>query len=53
MDWKGIRVRATTSFDVALAGPRFQTVLAYDHPFAMRVIDERGATVAVALVNDL
>jgi hypothetical protein len=53
MDWKGIRVRATTSFDVELAGPRFQTVLAYDHPFAMRVIDERGATVAVALVNDL
>lgn len=53
MDWKGIRVRATTSFGVTLAGPKFETVLAYDHPFALRVVDERGATVAVAVVNDL
>ncbi|HWT06246.1 MAG TPA: serpin family protein [Xanthomonadales bacterium] len=53
MDWKGIHVSATTSFSITLSGPRFAAVLAYDHPFAMRVIDERGTTVAIALVNDL
>jgi hypothetical protein len=52
-DWKGIRVRATTVVDVVLGGPRFGAVLAYDHPFALRVIDDRGVTVAVAIVNDL
>jgi hypothetical protein len=53
MDWKGIRVRATTIFGVTLAGPQFEAVLAYDRPFALRVVDQRGATVAVAIVNDL
>jgi serine protease inhibitor len=53
MDWKGIRVRATTIVDTPLAGPKFEAVVAYDHPFALRVVDERGATVAIALVNDL
>jgi hypothetical protein len=53
MDWKGIRVHATTIVDTPLAGPKFEAVVAYDHPFALRVVDERGATVAIALVNDL
>lgn|GEM_PF-2890763 len=53
MDWMGIRVRATTIVDVPLSGPKFEAVVAYDHPFALRVVDDRGTTVAVALVNDL
>lgn len=53
MDWKGIRVRATTIVDTPLGVPPSEAVVAYDHPFALRVVDERGTTVAIALVNDL
>lgn len=53
IDWRGIRVRATTEMSVPLSGPIYEAVLVYDRPFAMRVVDERGTTVAVALVNDL
>jgi len=53
LDENGIRVRATTMFDIPLGVPRSKLHLTYDRPFAMRVVDAGGTTVAVAIVNDL
>ena len=53
LDENGIRVRATTMFDIPLGVPRMEWHLTYDRPFAMRVVDPDGVTVAVAIVNDL
>ncbi len=53
LDENGIRVRATTEFDIPLGVPRMEWHLTYDRPFAIRVVDAGGTTVAIAVVNDL
>jgi hypothetical protein len=53
VDETGVGVRATTVADAILGAPRVETTVVFDRPFALEVVDNHRAVVAIGVINDL
>lgn len=53
LDFGGISVKAGTVMDIILGNPRFRHHFRFDHPFAFRVVNDEGRTIALATIFDV